>query len=53
MTLDEFVKKQKANLDEFQTQWLAQIKNANEEFPDWMDFFWAWSEQKWEKESRE
>jgi hypothetical protein len=53
MTLDEFIEKQRQDLIEFQKQWLAQISDANLPFPDWMDYFWGWSEQEWYKENKE
>jgi hypothetical protein len=53
MTLEEFIKKHKADLEKFQNEWLAQVSDANLDFPEWMDYFWGWSEQEWYKENRE
>jgi hypothetical protein len=51
MTLQEFIEKHLQDLEIFQKQWLAQVQNADLEYPIWMDYFWGWSEQEWDKEN--
>jgi hypothetical protein len=51
MKLQEFIEKHRADLEEFERQWLTQVSDADLEFPIWMDYFWGWCEQEWDKEN--
>lgn len=50
MTLEEFIEKQKQDLDKFHKEWINQVSNADFDYPDWIDYFWGWEGKKWNRE---